>query len=399
MTQPTRSDLDGAADAAAANRGIAIVRLALLPIALIELPGTRADLAVDLFPMVLAGFAVYAIAMLAVSFLRPSPPPPLAQALVDLALIAALVFTSGGADSSLRFAFYVLPIVAALRLSPRLTATWAGLALAAYLLVTLPHPGTTFPDDIDLLAVESLTLIWVGGAAVMVSMLVGRRERVLAELAASRRRLVQQALDSEARERHRLAQALHDEAIQNILLARQEVTDLARGVEGADERARAALDETHRQLREEVVAMHPVGLERAGLGAVLRQLAGDAARRGHFTATVDVDPSAADARSDLLVSSARELLTNAAKHARASHVDLRVDAADGSLRLVVADDGEGFAPERLEQALAAGHIGLAALAERIDAVNGTISIDSAPDGGTTITAMIPVDAAPAAASG
>jgi signal transduction histidine kinase len=166
---------------------------------------------------------------------------------------------------------------------------------------------------------------------------------------------------------------------------------LARGVAGADDRARAALDETHRQLREEVFAMHPVGLERAGLAAVLRHLAEAAARRGDFIATVQVDRSAVDARNDLLVSSARELLTNAAKHAHASGVDVTVHSDDGWLRLTVADDGDGFPAERLGQALTDGHIGLAATAERIRAVGGQITIDSTPTAGTTIIATFPAE--------
>lgn len=382
--------VDGSAGGTTANRGIAALRLALVPIALLVLPTERTDLAVDLFPIVLAVFAVYAAAMLVLAVRRPRPVVPRAQALADLAAIVALVYTSGGASSPLRFAFYVLPTVAALRLSPRLTAAWSAAALVAYLVVALPHPATRLPGDVDRVAIEALSLAWVGGAAVMLSALVGRRELALADLAASRRRLVQQALDAEVRERHRLAQALHDEAMQNVLLARQEVADLARGVAGAEQRARDALDETHRQLRDEVFAMHPVGLERAGSRAVLRRLADDAARRGRFTTSLRVDPAAADVRSDLLVASARELLANAASHARASHVDVTLRAADGALRLTVSDDGRGFPAGRLDEALAGGHIGLAAVGERLGAVGGELEIDSTPGAGTAITATIPL---------
>ena len=234
---------------------------------------------------------MYAVTLLVLSFRTDAPIlSPLVQVVLDLALIAALVYTSGGATSPLRFAFYVRPILAAIRLSPPLAAASTGLALVAYLLVTIPHPSARRPADLHLVVQESLTLIWVGAAAVLLSTLVGRRARRFAELAANRRELVQQSLDAEARERRRLAQVLHDGAIQNVLLARQEVTDLQRGVPEAGERAKAALDETHRQLRDEVFAMHPVGLERAGPEAVLRHFADDAARRGHFQARVRVQP-------------------------------------------------------------------------------------------------------------
>jgi two-component system NarL family sensor kinase len=223
----------------------------------------------------------------------------------------------------------------------------------------------------------------------MLSALVGRRERNLVALASMRRRLVQQSLAAETRERRRLAQALHDDAIQNLLLARQEVADQARGIAGASGRALAALDETHRQLREEVFAMHPVGLERAGLAAVLRSCATEAGRRGHFDANVSVDPAASGPHDDLVLASARELLANAARHSRAEHVEVTVRADDGWIHLTVADDGRGFLVEQLEQALAAGHIGLPSVTERVRAVGGRVEIDAAEGRGATIRARIP----------
>jgi two-component system NarL family sensor kinase len=304
--------------------------------------------------------------------------------------VAALVYSTGGPESPLRFAFYVVPVGAALRMSPSLTATWALVAVLTYLVVIVPHPATNLPGDLDVLAEDSLALLWVGGAAVMLSALVGRRQAALADLAATRRALVQQTLDVEARERRRLAEELHDHAIQNVLVARQEIADVARGVPGADDRARAALDETDRQLRAEVFRMHPLGLERAGLAAVLEDLAADAARRGGFRATVEVAPGAeGQGPQDLLVSAARELLANAAKHARAQEVTVTVAPVDGAQRLVVADDGDGIGPGRLEQAVGQGHIGVAATIERIRAVGGEVEVRTAPGAGTTVTVTIP----------
>jgi two-component system NarL family sensor kinase len=381
----------GAAGAAApdpesAARGIALLRLAFVPVAVVQ--ALSADVPVDAraFPAVLSGFAVYAVAML---MRGRRAPPARARALADLALIAALVYLSGGARSPLRFAFYALPVAAALRLSPRLTLAWAALAVGAYLAVAIPHPGTRLPGDLDVVAGEALSLAWVGAAAVMLSALAEHRERGIETLAAAGRRLVRQALDAEARERRRLAQALHDDAIQNLLLARQEVADVARGVPQAAERARRALDDVHRQLREEVFAMHPVGLERAGLAAVLRSFAAEAGRRGRFDAHVEVDPSAAGVHDDLLMATARELLANAARHSRCSRVDVQVGIAGGNVRLTVTDDGGGFPAERLEQALAAGHIGLASIAERIRAVGGNVRIDSRQGRGTVVDASLP----------
>ncbi len=370
--------------------GLALLRVALLPIALVT-ESAYSDVSSDVFPWMIAAFGVYAIVtlVLAVSRTAASRISPL-LALVDLGAVAALVYATGGEQSPLKFAFYVLPIGAALRLSPRLTAGWTGLSVLAFLAVTVPHPDTTLPQDLDILVDDTLALLWVGGAAVMLSAMVGRRQRALVEFADARRELVQQALDAEAREQRRLAEALHDHAIQNVLLARQELTDVVRGVPGAEARARAALDETDRQLRHEVFAMHPLGLERAGLATVLEGLAQNAAHHGGFTATVNVDAAVATGdHQDLIVSTARELLANAAKHSRAAHVDVTLGAAAGTVTLTVADDGRGLAPERLERAVSGGHIGLAALTERVRAVDGSIDVDSVPGSGTTVRVTLP----------
>ncbi len=388
---PTRS---GPADAfeTLAARGTAVLRVCLLPIALVGLPTSRYDPALDVFPYVLGAFAVFAFAMLLAAFRPGIPTPsPLVLALADLILVALVVYASGGVRSPLRFAFYAMPIIAALRLSLRLTAGWTGLALGAYLAVTIPHANERLPGDTDLIFDEALSLAWVGAAAMMLSALLGQRDRRLAELAASRRQLVQEALQSEARERRRLAQALHDESLQNVLLARQEVTDVERSVPGAADRLRQALDATQRQLRSEAFSMHPVGLESAGVASVLQHLADEAGRRGGFEASVHVSPTAEHVRSDLVLAAARELLGNVAKHAGASHVTVALEASANTLELRVGDDGVGIGHGQLARALKDGHIGVAALKERLDAVGGRLDLESSADGGTVFTAILPPD--------
>jgi two-component system NarL family sensor kinase len=378
--------------AASEARGIALLRIALVPIAALGESSNPPGVSSDFFPWVLGVMAVYAVLSLALTFTDVGDGwLPAVQATLDLVFVSLLVYSTGGPHSPLRYTFYVLPVAAALRLSPWLTATWAGLSLLAYLVVTVPHPETSLPGDYDVIIEDGLSLLWVGGAAVMLSVLVGRRQTALAELAATRRALVQQALDAEARERRRLAEELHDHAIQNVLLARQEIPDVARGVPGADQRARDALDATSRQLRQEVFRMHPLGLESAGLGAVLQDLADDAARRGGFTATVTVAPQAEHGGpQDLIASAARELLANAAKHARATHVGVRVTTTADAMELVVEDDGIGIAPGRLEEAVGRGHIGVAAMIERIRAVDGRVEVHTAPGDGTSVRISVPL---------
>ena len=99
----------------------------------------------------------------------------------------------------------------------------------------------------------------------------------------------------------------------------------------------------------------------------------------------------------MILSLARELLANAAGHAKARRIELRLTDDAAALVLIVHDDGKGFDAQRRTAALAEGHIGLATSAERVAAVGGTFEIDSAPARGTTITVILPL-AMPAAAA-
>ncbi|HEX5899923.1 MAG TPA: ATP-binding protein [Solirubrobacteraceae bacterium] len=98
----------------------------------------------------------------------------------------------------------------------------------------------------------------------------------------------------------------------------------------------------------------------------------------------------------LVLSLARELLSNAARHSGASTISLRLTCDPDAIVLVVTDDGRGFASERRAEALAEGHIGIATSAERAQAAAGTFEIASAPGAGTTITVRLPRDDRPAA---
>ena len=127
---------------------------------------------------------------------------------------------------------------------------------------------------------------------------------------------------------------LHDGPVQNLIVADQELAD------GDVERARAILHATIAELR----------------GAL-----------------ADVPPTPVVARDDVLLSVARELLINVARHADANQVVLEV-----------SDDGRGFAA-----APAPGHLGLALVAERVRGAGGQLQIDSAPGAGTRVRVVIP----------
>ena len=248
------------------------------------------------------------------------------------------------------------------------------------LMAVADHPGRFGEEDIGFL--QSLANVLAEG--------VERRRAAeeIAELASARGRLVAQALDAEERARRSMSESLHDGALQDVLAAGHDLWAL--GDAPGAESARAMLRDVVARLRAVMVALHPTVLAYGGLDAALRAVAAQQAVAGDFEVAVEVDPAAIGQRDELLLSIARELLTNAAQHARATRVELELRSVPGGVVLQVADDGGGVPAGRERQALAEGHIGLATTAERVAAVGGRLALEPLPGGGTRARAEIPV---------
>jgi signal transduction histidine kinase len=208
----------------------------------------------------------------------------------------------------------------------------------------------------------------------------------LSEISASRGRLVGQVLQAEEAERSRLAEALHDEALQNLLAAKRALKDPQNG---GIEHASTGIDRTIEQLRGAIFQLHPDVLQHAGLGAALRAVARQEADRAGFQAEVEVDPAATGQHDSLLFVLAREQLYNAAKHSGATRVAVIISRQNGCVVMDVRDNGKGMDRAAHDGALEKGHIGLASSAERVDAVGGTFEIESAPGSGTLVRTTLP----------
>jgi signal transduction histidine kinase len=247
------------------------------------------------------------------------------------------------------------------------------------LMAVADHPGRFGEEDIGFL--QALANVVAEG--------VGRRRAAeeIAELAEARGRLVAQALDAEERARRSMSESLHDGALQDILAAGHDLWAL--GDAPGAEPARAMLRDVVARLRAVMVALHPTVLAYGGLEAALRAVAAQQSAAGGFEVAVEVDPAAVGRRDELLLSVARELLTNAARHARASRVELTLRSVPEGVVLEVADDGAGVPRGREREALAEGHIGLATSAERVAAVGGRLALEPLPGGGTCARAELP----------
>jgi PAS domain S-box-containing protein len=205
-----------------------------------------------------------------------------------------------------------------------------------------------------------------------------------AELIASRARLV--AASDEAR--RRFERDLHD-GIQQRLVSLALELNLAEATAPRDDRklvaqlvhVRQGLTGALDDLRELSRGIHPAILSEGGLVPALKALA----RRS--AVPIDLHLSVDDRLADHIEVGAyyiaSEALTNAAKHARASNVEVTAHVHDGRLQLTIADDGVGGADP-------ARGSGLTGLADRVAALGGTIAITSQPGKGTSLRAELPV---------
>jgi signal transduction histidine kinase len=203
------------------------------------------------------------------------------------------------------------------------------------------------------------------------------------QLAASRMRLVQAAQV----ERRRLERNLHDGAQQRLvglsLSLRLAERQLERDPGVAREtlvRAQEDLAEALAELRELARGLHPAVLTDHGLGAALSALAGRAPLPVDLT--VDSDerfPEPIESAAYFVVA---EALTNVARYAFAKHAAVTVAAAEESLVIEVADDGDGGAdPDRGS--------GLRGLSDRVEALGGRLEVRSPLGRGTTVRAELP----------
>jgi signal transduction histidine kinase len=205
----------------------------------------------------------------------------------------------------------------------------------------------------------------------------------LEEVRASRTRIVE-ATDEE---RRRIERDLHDGAQQRLVALGFTLRRANRRAD-ADPELAQLLDEANRELEDglrELRALargiHPMALADGGLAPAVRELA------ARFPIPVEV--SVEDRRFATPIETTAyfivaEALTNVLRHAEATSASVRGRFEGDTLDLEIADDGRGGADD------GTGGTGVRGLADRAQAVGGTISIESPPGGGTTVRARLPL---------
>ena len=139
--------------------------------------------------------------------------------------------------------------------------------------------------------------------------------------------------------------------------------------------------------------LHPAVLQESGLPQALSTYCEEFIKTRGIPASCDADPELKNlSRGSALAlyRIAQEALGNAAKHARATRVNLRLERAGEMARLTVSDDGAGFLPGEVG---ARGGVGLVSMRERVRQLRGALDIESHPGHGTTVRAEVPFHSA------
>jgi len=240
------------------------------------------------------------------------------------------------------------------------------------------------------LLLGSLLLLWL--VQVPLAWRLGRR---LQRTQAEREALLVRAVEASDDERRRIAADLHDGPVQDLAgisysLSAAAQTEKSPATRETLQRSAAGTRDAMRRLRSLLVEIHPPNLRASGLEAALADLLAPFRARGVETELrVDASPGLDQDAERIVYRAAAEALRNVERHAGAARVAVTVARKDDGVRLVVADDGAGFAPGDRERRREEGHVGLSLLEELVARAGGRLDVRSAPGEGTTFELELP----------
>ena len=213
------------------------------------------------------------------------------------------------------------------------------------------------------------------------------------------RHLARQILSAQEDERREISRELHDEVVQTLVGINVQLAALGKAASIGVRALKAKIAHTQRLVEKSVSAVHqfarelrPAVLDDLGLipalHAYMKIIATRKKLKIRLTAFAGVE-ELDNARRTVLYRVAQEALTNVARHARASRVEVTISQIPGAARMEVHDDGKSFQVPQTLSVRANRRLGLLGMRERVEMVGGVVTIESAPGLGTTVRADVP----------
>jgi signal transduction histidine kinase len=214
------------------------------------------------------------------------------------------------------------------------------------------------------------------------------------------RQLSRQTLLAQEEERREISRELHDVIAQTLTginvrlaaLAKEAATNtkgLDRNIARTQRLVEKSVDIVHQFARD----LRPAVLDDLGLIPALHSFVKIFSKRSrilvHLKAFAEVEQLEI-AKRTVLFRVAQEALTNVARHAQASRVEVNIQKLPDSVCMRIKDDGKSFQVNRVMHGKGSKRLGLLGMRERLEMVGGHFDVESAPGKGTTITAQIPL---------
>jgi PAS domain S-box-containing protein len=233
------------------------------------------------------------------------------------------------------------------------------------------------------------------------------RARLLKEVQDSNARLQhlsRRMLEVQEEERRRIARELHDQTGQSLtsllvgLRVLEDLPTLGRAQTQASDLRKITMDAL-KEVKRLAMGLRPALLDDLGLEAALKRLVKESAQTYRVSMDLHIK-GLTNRRLPPPVETgfyriAQEALTNMGRHAAAKNVSVLLTCSESSVKLIIEDDGCGFDVEKaLRLPGSSKHLGLLGMHERVSLLNGTISVESTPDSGTTIYVQLPLEARP-----
>lgn len=210
-------------------------------------------------------------------------------------------------------------------------------------------------------------------------------------------------VDVQEQERKRVAHDLHDGISQYLVSSRYGLEAALSSVgkkdpsTGSIETAMTSIDNALAEVRRISLALRPVALDDIGLAAAVKSLGADFQRDTNIKVNVNALPVRnllSDTAKTALYRVVQEALTNVAKHAKATEVDVSLTHHGGNVFLRISDNGN-ISPNQLARLEKSSGMGIQNMSERIAGLNGQITFEKSKAGGLEIKTILAVETEPA----
>lgn len=217
-----------------------------------------------------------------------------------------------------------------------------------------------------------------------------------------RRRYIEKVLETQESERQRIAQELHDETIQTLLVILSHTDTLI----SADHHEANEVKEHSVQIRDTTINvvenlrrlsldLRPSILDNLGLIPALRWLVDRTGTDGNINCKIVItgtERKLSPRVESTIFRIAQEALNNIRRHSKANNASVSLEFTDTNLKMMIEDDGQGFtAPKDIARLVNKGSLGLIGMQQRIGSLGGTFQIHSHPGEGTVLLFELPAN--------